>query len=294
YSAQLRKPLLQKAGSSVYKITNGSLKIAQDVADRYSSDRWNQWEKGHDNAGIEAVGNQWGIGVNESWSGDISFAHQKFVADNPDDILATSGTWVSEYNGLTRNDLQRGIYDAIKAMLFDDMGESFGHATDILGIRETNANKPVEFGVSYEYDTSDHVTNFAGQKNKNAGGFHFNSEFNSNNTNQNGKFFQAEWQKDVAIPKTEDHATQLASAKQALQDAQAKLETTKQEASQASADLASAKADAKTAADKLKDAQDKLIHDSGSSMSLTDAQEALKNAKAVLAQKQVNLADAKK
>ena len=294
YAAQLLNPLRQKAGSPVYKITNGSLKIAQDVADRYSSDRWNQWEKGHDNAGIEAVGNQWGVGVNESWSGDISFAHQKFVADNPDDILATSGTWVSEYNGLTRNDLQHGIYDAIKAMLFDDMGESFGHATDILGIRETNSNKPVEFGVSYEYDTSDHVTNFAGQKNKNAGGFHFNSEFNSNNTNPNGKFFQAEWQKDVAIPKTDDHAAQLANAKQALQDAQAKLETAKQEASQASADLANAKADAKTAADELKAAQDKLAHDQGSSMSLADAQAKLKNAKAVLAQKQANLADAKK
>ena len=209
YAAQLLNPLRQKAGSPVYKITNGSLKIAQDVADRYSSDRWNQWEKGHDNAGIEAVGNQWGVGVSESWSGDISFAHQKFVADNPDDILATSGTWVSEYNGLNRNDLQHGIYDAIKAMLFNDVGESFGHATDILGIRETNSSKPVEFGVSYEYDTSDHVTNFAGQKNKNAGGFHFNSEFNSSNTNPNGKFFQAEWQKEVAIPKTDDHAAQL-------------------------------------------------------------------------------------
>lgn len=294
YAAQLLNPLRQKAGSPVYKITNGSIKIAQDVADRYSSDHWNQWEKGHDNAGIEAVGNQWGVGVNESWSGDNSFAHQKFVADNPDDILATSGTWVSEYNGLTRNDLQRGIYNAIKAMLFDDMGESFGHATDILGIRETNADKPVEFGVSYEYDTSDHVTNFAGQKNKNAGGFHFNSEFNSNNTNPNGKFFQAEWQKDVAIPKTDDHAAQLASAKKELQDAQAKLETAKQEASQASADLANAKADAQHAADELKAAQDKLAHDQGSSMSLADAQAALKNAKAVLAQKQANLADAKK
>ncbi|MFR0607453.1 SEC10/PgrA surface exclusion domain-containing protein [Limosilactobacillus balticus] len=294
YAAQLLNPLRQKAGSPVYKITNGSLKIAQDVADRYSSDHWNQWEKGHDNAGIEAVGNQWGIGINESWSGDNSFAHQKFVADNPDDILATSGTWVSEYNGLTRNDLQRGIYNAIKAMLFDDMGESFSHATDILGIRETNANKPVEFGVSYEYDTSDHVTNFAGQKNKNAGGFHFNSEFNSNNTNPNGKFFQAEWQKDVAIPKTDDHAAQLASAKKELQDAQAKLETAKQEASQASADLANAKADAQHAADELKAAQDKLAHDQGSSMSLADAQAALKNAKAVLAQKQANLADAQK
>lgn len=294
YAAQLLNPLRQKAGSPVYKITNGSLKIAQDVADRYSSDHWNQWEKGHDNAGIEAVGNQWGVGVNESWSGDNSFAHQKFVADNPDDILATSGTWVSEYNGLTRNDLQRGIYNAIKAMLFDDMGESFGHATDILGIRETNANKPVEFGVSYEYDTSDHVTNFAGQKNKNAGGFHFNSEFNSDNTNPNGKFFQAEWQKEVTIPKTDNHAAQLANAKQALQDAQAKLETAKQEASQASADLASAKTDAQHAADELKVAQDKLAHDSGSSMSLADAQAKLKNAKAVLAQKQANLADAKK
>ncbi|MBC6925301.1 SEC10/PgrA surface exclusion domain-containing protein, partial [Lactobacillus salivarius] len=94
--------------------------------------------------------------------------------------------------------------------------------------------------------------------------------------------------------KTDDHAAQLANAKQALQDAQAKLETAKQEASQASADLANAKADASTAADELKAAQDKLVHDSGSSMSLADAQKALKNAKAVLAQKQVNLADAKK
>lgn len=108
------------------------------------------------------------------------------------------------------------------------------------------------------------------------------------------KLDQVYFAKTSDTSKTNDHEAQLASAKQTLQDAQAKLETAKQEASQASADLASAKADAKTAADELKAAQDKLAHDSGSSMSLADAQEALKNAKAVLAQKQVNLADAKK
>ncbi|AMS07550.1 hypothetical protein AYI71_01240 [Limosilactobacillus oris] len=108
------------------------------------------------------------------------------------------------------------------------------------------------------------------------------------------KLDQVYFAKTSDSSKTDGHAAQLANAKQALQDAQAKLETAKQEASQASADLANAKADAKTAADELKAAQDKLSHDSGSSMSLADAQEALKNAKAVLAQKQVNLADAKK
>ena len=108
------------------------------------------------------------------------------------------------------------------------------------------------------------------------------------------KLDQVYFAKTSDSSKTDDHAAQLDNAKKALQDAQAKLETTKQAANQTSADLASAKADAKTAADELKTAQDKLAHDSGSSMSLADAQEALKNAKAVLAQKQVNLADAKK
>ena len=108
------------------------------------------------------------------------------------------------------------------------------------------------------------------------------------------KLDQVYFAKTSDSSKTNNHEAQLANAKQALQDAQAKLETAKQDASQASADLASAKADAKTAADELKTAQDKLAHDSGSTMSLDDAQEALKNAKAVLAQKQVNLADAKK
>lgn len=108
------------------------------------------------------------------------------------------------------------------------------------------------------------------------------------------KLDQVYFAKTSDSSKTDGHAAQLANAKQALQNAQAKLETAKQEASQASADLASAKADAKTAADKLKAAQDKLAHDSGSSMSLADAQEALKKAKAALDQKQVNLADAKK
>ena len=108
------------------------------------------------------------------------------------------------------------------------------------------------------------------------------------------KLDQVYFTKTSDSSKTDDHAAQLANAKQALQDAQAKLETAKQEASQASADLANAKADAKTAANDLKAAQDKLAHDSSSSVSLADAQEALKNAKAVLTQKQVNLADAKK
>ena len=93
--------------------------------------------------------------------------------------------------------------------------------------------------------------------------------------------------------KTDDHASQLASAKQALQNAQAKLATANAEASQADAALDSAQADAQKAADELKAAQDKLAHDQSSSMSLEQAQAELQKAQSTLAQKHANLADAK-
>ena len=279
YAAQLVNPLRQQLGTPLYQINKASVDIAQDVVNQYRTDKWNPWERSHDFSGLKKVGQKWGANVLESWAGDMSMAKVNFNDD---------GVWVSSYDGLNRDDLQHGIYDALKSLLFDDADQRFGHTTDILGIRYpadyadpktephfSPDNGGIFLGVSYTYDTTDHVSNWAGQKNLHEGGFHFDSEGDPNSAylkymkahhfiisldNPSTLINQPANRVEIAIP-TNDHTKLINDAKTAVNTAQTKADQANDVLKAANNVLEQAKSKQADLQDNLKSAQNKLAEE---------------------------------
>lgn len=156
FAVSLINPIREAIGVEPYKITNASIDVAQDVANEYRKDNWNTLEHAHDNDALDRVANNWNIDlVGESWAGDSWFG----------------GPW-HVYNNLTLDDLYRGVYESILMLLFQDADQGYGHATDILGVRDPNNNFTTgnSLGVSFEYGKG---MKAGGQTN--VGGFHFNT-----------------------------------------------------------------------------------------------------------------------
>ncbi len=275
----LVNPIRKAAGMSELHMTNQSLEVGTAVAHQYNTDNWNVFPyiiqngmpsydmnnphlEEHDTNAIYKNG-----AANEALTGGMYTVEYTV----PNDPISDAKDVVYNKDWATNRDqLHEQLYKDVIGFLFQD-GSNPGHAKILLGMHTQNANITGTNNASVQFDKYNQL--------------HFNVED------------KADTSTEIPVEtssQTDDRAAQLASAKQTLQDAQAKLKTATSEASQASADLASAQADAQHAANELKAAQDKLAHDTQSSMSLADAQAALKNAKAVLAQKQANLADAKK
>lgn len=257
YAASLINPIREAIGTTPYKITNASINVAQEVENGYREDNWNIWDNGHDNTRLGQIAKNWGTSmVGESWAGDASFGKLRYDEN--------THKWTHDYSNLTRNDLQRGIYNAVKALLFECEKEnstsSNGHTTDLLGVRAANSHGIVAgdiLGVSFDYGKG---MESAGQVN--VGGFHFDSlvDGNSERTKQmhaDGGVFKSGSSEDktiqgsnydqIAIPSAnhDDQIKQLQAAvaadTQALNDAKTKANTT---------------------ANELKSAQDKLVSDS--------------------------------
>ena len=241
YAASLINPIREAIGTTPYKITNASIDVAQDVENGYRKDNWNAWTNAHDNKLLGQVANDWGTSmIGESWSGDGWFGKLTYNQN--------TGKWNHDYSNLTRDDLQRGIYNAIIGLLFKDDDSNFGHTTDLLGVRAANSHGIVAgdiLGVGFDYGKGDEAW---GQVN--VGGFHFDSlvDGNSERTKQmhaNGGVFKSGTSADKTIQGSNyDQIKQLqaavASDQQALNDA---------------------KSNASTTASELKSAQDKLASD---------------------------------
>lgn len=276
----LINPIRKAAGMPELHMTDQSLQVGTAVADAYNASDWNVFPYKINSLGITQFDNanpHFGLhnyhAISDSGAGNeaLTGGIHTVVYNTPGDEL--SGAKAIEYpkNWATNRDqLHEQLYKDVIGFLFQD-GSNPGHAKILLGMHTNMEKVTGTNNASVQFDKYNQL--------------HFNVED------------KADTSTEIPVEtssQTDDHAAQLASAKQTLQDAQTKLATATSEASQASADLANAKADAQHAADELKVAQDKLAHDSNSSMSPADAQAALKNAKVVLAQKQANLADAKK
>lgn len=167
FAVSLLNPIREAIGVTPYKITNASIDVAQDVANEYRKDNWNTWDHAHDNDALDSVANKWNIDlVGESWAGDGSFGQVKWTPNNGDT------EFVHNYNNLTLNDLYKGVYSSILSLLFHDADQGYGHATDILGVRDPNNNFTTgnSLGVSFEYGKG---MKAGGQTN--VGGFHFNT-----------------------------------------------------------------------------------------------------------------------
>lgn len=146
YAVSLINPIREAIGVTPYKITNASIDVAQDVANEYRKDNWNTWENSHDSDALSRVANNWNVDlVGESWAGDGSFG----AAYEPD----KDGYFIHNYNNLTLDDLYHGVHNAIVMLLFKDADQDYGHATDLLGVRDPNSDytNGNSLGVSFEY-----------------------------------------------------------------------------------------------------------------------------------------------
>ncbi|KEQ20099.1 hypothetical protein HF82_04685 [Limosilactobacillus reuteri] len=256
YAANLINPIREAVGTNPYKITNASIDVAQDVENGYRKDNWNAWTNAHDLKLLDQVANNWGTDiVTESWAGDGSFGSLSYDGDND--------TWTHNYTNLTRDDLQRGIYNAVEALLFECAkgNSSNGHTTDLLGIRigkNAKSNGLIGsdlLGVGFDYGKGDEAANQF-----NVGGFHFNSisdatsphiqylashNYGVKAANPNSKVNQPGYKDQIDIPSAnkDDQIKQLqaavASDQQALNDAKSKASTTASELKSAQDKLAS-------------------------------------------------------
>ncbi|MCC4396075.1 SEC10/PgrA surface exclusion domain-containing protein [Limosilactobacillus reuteri] len=269
YAASLINPIREAIGTNPYKITNASIDVAQDVENGYRKDNWNAWTNAHDMKLLDQVANNWGTDiVTESWAGDGSFGSISYDGDN--------NTWTHNYTNLTRDDLQRGIYNAVEALLFEcaEGNSSNGHTTDLLGVRIGKNAKSSSvigsdlLGVGFDYGKgAEAASQF------NVGGFHFNSisdatsphiqylashNYDVKAANPNSKVNQPGYKDQIAIPSAnkDEQIKQLqatvATDTQALNDAKAKASTTASELKSAQDKLASDQA-------KLSQAQAKVI-----------------------------------
>ena len=279
FAIHLVNPLRQAIGTTPYSITNASIDIAREVANGYREDHFNMWTSaGHDNARLDQVANEWGTSiVAESWAGDGSFG--KTTYDN--------GQFVHHYDNLTLNDLYRGVYDSVVALLFKDADQNYGHTTDLLGVRAANSDSIVgeeRLGVSFDYGKGDQ-----GWGQINVGGFHFDSiadktsphlqnlakqGFVFDGMKDSDKVNQPEYIKEIPLvastgdnsQKVIDLNAKIAKSKSAVADAQQAQAQAKQKADQANVALNQAK-------DKLNQAQS----DSGAD-SIAKDQQSVKDA----------------
>lgn len=253
YAASLINPIREAIGTTPYKITNASIDVAQDVENGYRKDNWNAWTSSHDNKLLGQVAKNWGTSmVGESWSGDGWFGKMTYDQN--------TGKWTHDYSNLTRDDLQRGIYNSIIGLLFKDDNCAYGHTTDLLGVRATNSHGIVAgdiLGVGFDYGKGNEAWSQI-----NVGGFHFDSlvDGNSERTKQmhaDGGVFKSGSSEDKTIQGS--NYDQIAipdnDPQKIINDLQAKVNSDQQA-------LKDAKTKASTTANELKSAQDKLVSDS--------------------------------
>ncbi|MCC4477318.1 SEC10/PgrA surface exclusion domain-containing protein [Limosilactobacillus reuteri] len=301
YAAQLINEIRSQIGSPLIKINTGSIEISRDVANAYVKDHKNAY-LGHDYNALTSTGNNWNTFIIES-----NVTGDQFGNLDPN---TSDTTEKYEYQGLTRDDLQRGIYYGIREFLFDDSSELYGHTTDILGLRYTSDydtpsnqnymnygnNGGIYLGVSFEYDTSDQPTEFAGQSIIHPGTFHFISEWDPDSAyayvvesmaehpeTGNEKYRQSQWRQEITVPTATDQTSAIKSAQTAVNNAQSAYDAAKTALAQAQTALNQAKSSQASAQSKLAKAQTNLQRVQAETPSVDDAQAKLTAAQNKLA-----------
>lgn len=304
YAAQLINEIRSKIGSPLVKINTGSIAIARDVANQYRADNLNIYNHGHDHDGLNKVEQAWNTTISESLSGDSSAS----------DYDIDTNTQVNDYQGYTRDDLQRSVYEAITEFLFNDSLHDYGHTTDVLATRypaeyntpnssdkDNNGNyymnySEVYLGVSFDYDTSNTPSQLGGLKVLHPGQLHFISEWDPDSAyakiveqhvehpeTGNEKYRQSQWRQEIAVPTATDQTSAIKSAQTAVNNAQSAYDAAQTALAQAQTALDQAKSSQASAQSKLAQAQANLQRVQAETPSVDDAQAKLTAAQNKLA-----------
>lgn len=149
YALQLINGVQRQMGRPEYTLSEGSMNVAQAVADKYTEDHWSGQEKSHDYDALDApnsiVSKKYGINaVSENMSDD--FAGYMSIGDH----LAPNGgqfIGISEdqtrlnlpNNKTTMYDLKGDIYNGLRAMYFEN--REWAHATNFFAMVESNQDE---------------------------------------------------------------------------------------------------------------------------------------------------------
>ena len=187
YTIGLLNPIRESIGVDKYQITQQSLDDSENIAKQYVEDNWTLFTKGdHD--------------------------HQA-LANNHHDGESLSDGYITFDNGtVTLDDIHRGIYNSICGMLFADGNSNWGHMTDLAGLRgDLNG---IYLGVQVDKFGQVH---FNGNSIKNPGQSYadwINGQWN---------WYTGEADTSTRIPLVSDSSSKAQQMKQAVQDAQDRL-----------------------------------------------------------------------
>lgn len=303
YALGLINDVNRQLGRPEFVLSDGSMKVAQAVADQYTEDRWSGQQKGHDYAALNPnskADQLYGIkSISENMSDDfaglvssgdtLSPEGGQYIVDSPD-----SAKYNLDDDHVTMYDLKGDIYNGIRAMLFENV--EWGHATNFASIATANQDEfsrggynmgvaisrvspdSNEYDIHYNIFTNDDA-DLAGSK------FSFGTKYEINNTaaitNAESKLTQAT--NELTAAKTAQKAAQDAfdAATAALTNAQNALSNAKQTADNKAAALTAATNAVNAAQTKLDQANAKLA----------DAQAAQTSAERALAAYQMSNAD---
>ena len=190
YAISLLNPIRQQLGVDQYIITQQALDDSTNIAIQYGQDNWTIFNHGtHD---------------------------FQVLSNNHHDGESLSDGYLTLNNGTaTLDDIHRAVYNSIRDMLFDDADSSWGHATDLAGMRgDMNG---IYLGVQIDKNGQVH---FNGNLKYKAGWTY---------TDATGSFTEPD-DTSTRIPLTTDDSAEALQLKAAVQDAQNQL-------NQANADL---------------------------------------------------------
>ena len=225
YTISLLNPIREKLGVNGYLITQQSLDDSTGIAKQYVQDNWTLFNHGtHD---FQALFNNHQDG--ESLSDGYIYFNSEGTA--------------------SLDSIHKAIYNSICDMLFNDAGSSWGHMTDLAGIRGW-ANG-IYLGVQLDKNGQVH---FNGNMVKTEGG-RYGAQINSN-----GQFNWYTGHPDTSkrIPLTVNDSSEVQQLKKAVQDAQTQLDEATDELNNDNLVLNEANSKLSLAQQKLQQANDAL------------------------------------
>ena len=225
YTISLLNPVREQIGVDQYQITQQALDDSTNIAKQYVADNWTLFNHGSHDFQVLFNNHQDGESLSDGY---IHFNYN---------------------NQASLDEIHRAIYNSICSMLFGDASSSWGHMTDLAGIRGW-ANG-IYLGVQLDKNGQVH---FNGNIVKSEGGSYATQIDNSGQF----KWYTGHPDTSARIPLTADNSAETQQLRQAVQDAQSQLDQANFELNNDNRDLDKANSNLQQAQQELQQATDAL------------------------------------
>lgn len=137
FAAGLINNIRQQMGNPAVTITPGAIDFANKIAQGYNADNWDLFNDGwHDIPRISLSAYDFGLLQGDNFYENLA---EGFIKVTPRQSL---------------DDIKRGIYNSIAAMMFTDGSANYGHTISIAGIGSKTTQY---FGISFDKFSQDHL-----------------------------------------------------------------------------------------------------------------------------------------